>query len=93
MSTDTRRIIITGITESGEKFRPADWAERMCGYLCILRNRRLVYSPLLQPGVKAGEKCIMLDPALEASNPELYETILTFARTNHLKTCREDENL
>lgn len=87
-----KRIVIEGVTESGEKFRPSDWAERMSGSLSTIKNHRIVYSPLLQPAIKGGLKCILLDPALKESNPSLYESILTFANNNKLKICEEDDD-
>lgn len=90
MSKSGKKIIIEGVTESGEHFRPSDWAERMSGSLSTFRKHRILYSPLLQPAVKDGHKCVMLDPALKKSNPELYESILNFARDNKLKICDEE---
>lgn len=88
---DSERIIIEGITESGEIFRPSDWAERMSGSLCTFRNRRIVYSPLLQPTVEGGNKCVILDLKLKQSNPTLYQSILEFAKANKLKMHKEHE--
>jgi len=85
-----KKILIAGETESGEKFRPADWAERMSGNLSTFHRHRMVYSPLLQPVVKNGQKCVLLDPALKNDNPALYEAILNFVESNKLKTS-EDE--
>lgn len=89
-----RKIVIEGVTAGGEKFRPSDWAERMSGKLATFKNRRIHYSPLLQPSIsKAGYKCVELDPNLKTSNPDLYESILEFAKTNDLKLCSaEDDN-
>lgn len=86
------KIIIEGVTESGQTFRPSDWAERVSGSLSTVRNHRLYYSPLLQPSTRQGNKCVALDPALKESNPELYQSILDFAKTNHLRICQEEEN-
>lgn len=86
-----KKIIIEGVTESGEQFRPSDWAERMSGNLSTFRNHRIYYSPLLQPSVKDGNKCIVLDPELEKSNPALYQSILDFAKSNKLKICGEED--
>ncbi len=87
------KILIEGITESGEKFRPSDWAERMSGKLGTFEKHRIHYSPLLQPTMKDGNKCVVLDPQLEESNPELYKSILEFAKNNKLKICDvDDEN-
>ena len=92
MSDDsTKKIIIEGITESGETFRPSDWAERMSGQLSTFHKRRIQYSPLLQPSVKDGARCVLLDPKLKKSNPQLYDSILEFARKNHLRICGEED--
>lgn len=85
------KIIIEGVTEAGETFRPSDWAERMSGSLCTFRNRRITYSPLLQPIVKGGHKCILIDPILQESNPGLYDSIMAFARTNQLKVGKQTQ--
>ena len=82
MAEQDNKIIIEGITEAGETFRPSDWAERMSGALSSFRNHRMVYSPLLQPSVKDGNKCVMLDRSLKDTNPELYQSILDFAHNN-----------
>lgn len=85
-----KKVVITGITNEGQTFRPSDWAERMSGNLATFKDCRLHYSPLLSPSVnEEGDKCVILDPLLKETNPELYQSLLTFARTNHLKICRE----
>lgn len=92
MSTEKpKKIIIEGVTESGEQFRPSDWAERMSGSMCTFNNHRIVYSPLLQPSVQAGAKCVILDPALKETNPEMYKSIMEFVKENKLKMHEEDE--
>ena len=88
---DKKKILIEGITDTGETFRPSDWAERMSGGLSTFRKRRIQYSPLLQPTMKDGHKCVLLDPKLKQSNPSLYNSILEFAKNNHLKICDEDD--
>jgi hypothetical protein len=92
MSKKDKKIIIEGITDSGETFRPSDWAERMSGKLSTFRKRRIHYSPLLQPSTKDGHKCVVLDPNLKISNPELYQSILDFAKNNQLKICQDDDD-
>jgi Protein of unknown function (DUF3579) len=91
MSEKKRTIIIEGITESGETFRPSDWAERMSGQLSTFRKHRIRYSPMLQPTMKEGHQCVVLDPTLKESNPQLYQSILEFAKANHLKICKDNE--
>lgn len=88
--SSSKKIIIEGVTEEGDQFRPSDWAERMSGSLCTFNRHRVVYSPLLQPMVKGGNKCVLIDPALKDSNPELYQSIMDFAKTNKLKIDEEN---
>lgn len=87
--TDTK-IVIEGITEDGQAFRPSDWAERMSGSLSTFRNHRIYYSPLLKPSIQNENKCVVLDKSLKDSNPALYDHILEFARKNKLKICGEE---
>ena len=80
------KIVIEGITAKGQRFRPRDWSERMSGRLATVKNRRIHYSPLLQPMVnEQGNKCVLLDPALQTAHPNLYNSILKFARDNQLR--------
>ncbi len=85
------KIVIEGITETGETFRPSDWAERFSGSLSTFRNHRIYYSPLLRPSIQNENKCLILDKSLKESNPALYEHILEFAHKNKLKICGEDD--
>jgi hypothetical protein len=90
---DPEKIIIQGVTNEGETFRPSDWAERMSGQLSTMKKRRIRYSPLLQPTVLDGHKCVVLDPKLKASNPTLYNSILEFAKNNNLQICKDDATM
>lgn len=82
------KIIINGITDEGVKFRPSDWAERMCGSLSTFRDRRMIYSPLLRPVCIDGIKCVVVDPELEKSHAPLFKYIFEFAQKNNLKVTR-----
>lgn len=87
-----KTIVIEGITSQGKTFRPSDWAERMSGSLASFKNSRIHYSPLLQPSVNSkGNQCVLLDPKLKESSPQLYQAILDFARTNSLRICGEED--
>ena len=86
-----KKIVIEGLTQSGEKFRPSDWAERMSGSLCTFKNRRITYSPMLQPTVQNGCACVILDPDLKDTNPSLFEEIMEFAQNNKLRIHGEEE--
>lgn len=92
MKNKPSKIIIEGVTESGETFRPSDWAERMSGTLSTFHKHRIHYSPMLQPSMKDGHKCVVIDPNLKQSNPDLYESIIKFAKTNNLRICKEDDD-
>lgn len=85
MGKKNKKIVIEGVTGSGQIFRPSDWAERMSGNLLTFKKRRLQYSPMLQPSFRDGHKCVILDTELEETNPGLYQSILNFAQNNDLK--------
>jgi hypothetical protein len=88
---EKKTIVIEGITSKGDTFRPSDWAERMSGTMASFKNSRIHYSPLLQPSVNhEGYKCVLLDPKLKESSPQVYQAILEFAKANQLNICGED---
>lgn len=94
MPKPSKKIIIQGITSQGQTFRPSDWAERMSGVMASFKNKRIYYSPLLQPSVsEEGLKCILVDPVLKDSSPQVYEAILNFAKHNNLNICDEDQEV
>jgi hypothetical protein len=80
-------ILIEGVTETGEKFRPSDWAERMCGCLASFTNRRMAYSPQLRPIIdqESRTKCLVIDTKLKETNPDIFDCIMKFAGENRLK--------
>lgn len=87
-----KTIVIEGVTPQGKTFRPSDWAERMSGSLANFKNNRIHYSPLLQPSVNSdGYKCVLLDPKLKESSPQVYKAIMDFAKANNLKICGEED--
>jgi hypothetical protein len=79
-------IVIQGITESGQPFRPSDWAERLCGMMSVFgEDSRLSYSPYLKPIMAAGIRCVVVDLQLEQLDPEAFRFLMGFARDNELK--------
>lgn len=86
----SKKTILIGLTAEGNKFRPSDWAERMCGSLCTFRNRRIYYSPLLRPAIREGIKCVIIDETLVDKEPGIHKQILNFAETNKLQMISED---
>jgi hypothetical protein len=88
-----KKIVIEGVTQKGKTFRPSDWAERMSGSMATFKNSRILYSPMLQPSVNhEGYKCVLLDPKLKESSPDVYNAILAFAKDNNLNICGEEDD-
>ena len=78
-------IVIQGITAAGEKFRPSDWAERLCGMMSVFgEDRQLSYSPYLKPVIVVGTTCVVVDCKLAALDPVAYKFLMSFARDNEL---------
>lgn len=79
-------IVIQGITESGQTFRPSDWAERLCGMMSVFgEDRHLSYSPYLKPIMAAGVRCVVVDLALRETDDAAFRFLLSFAKDNELK--------
>ena len=79
-------IVIQGVTESGQQFRPSDWAERLCGMMSVFgEDSRLSYSPYLKPIMAGGIRCVVVDIRLEELEPMAYRFLLAFAKDNELK--------
>ena len=79
------KIIIEGVTENGHKFRPSDWADRMCGSLSTFRDRRVHYSPMFYPANIDGNPCVIMDSALKELHPSMFIYALEFAEENQLR--------
>jgi hypothetical protein len=79
-------IVIQGVTESGQSFRPSDWAERLCGMMSVFgQDRHLSYSPYLKPIIAGGIRCVVVDLRLEGMDPDAFRFLLGFAKDNELK--------
>ncbi len=59
-------FIIVGITIDGKKFRPSDWADRLCGVMSAFgADNRMMYSPYVRPGCTLkGDKTVLVDARL-----------------------------
>lgn len=85
------KIIIRGITQQGRKFRPSDWAERLCGAFATYgRGRRIHYHPLVQVGAWEGTNCVVVDASLEESEPMTFDFLMRFAQDNALQVVHSD---
>lgn len=79
-------FIIVGVTSEGRKFRPSDWAERLCGIMSAFGSeRRMTYSPYVQPGDRNGDKCVFVDGRIHDVEPMAYTFLVNFAKDNDLR--------
>ena len=85
-TTDSTTFIIVGLTKQGKKFRPSDWAERLCGVMSAFgAERKMKYSPYVGPGDYNGEKAVFVDGRLGEIEPMAYRFMLNFAQDNDLQ--------
>ncbi|WP_264770111.1 DUF3579 domain-containing protein, partial [Coxiella burnetii] len=39
-----------------------------------------------------GHKCVVIDPPLKKTNPELYDSFIKFSKANKLRICKENSD-
>ncbi|MBK5913353.1 DUF3579 domain-containing protein [Rhodocyclus purpureus] len=79
-------FVIVGQTTGGKRFRPSDWAERLCGALSAFGARKRVqYSPYVGPGDFEGFKAVFVDGELYEFEPTAYRFVQHFAHDNELR--------
>lgn len=79
-------LVIKGITRDGQPFRPSDWSDRLCGVMSAFgADEQLRYSPLVQPALRAGIRCVIVKKELVALEPRLFKFFLSFAVENELQ--------
>ncbi len=87
----TGKVIIQGITKEGGKFRPSDWAERLCGAVASYGpGRRIIFHPNVKLASMEGVKCVVLDASLEEDDEMLFDFLTDFAEENNLQIVRMD---
>jgi hypothetical protein len=85
MSAPTK-VILHGLTQDGRKFRPSDWAERLCGAVASYdKNRRITFHPCVSLASINGIKCVVVEASLEQDDEMLFEFLIEFATENKLK--------
>lgn len=90
MSQFVNKLVIESVREDGKRFRPSDWIERLSSNMGTFgADHRLHYANEVKPGVVDGEKCLIVDNSLEASDPEAFRYIMNFANTNSLRCTRK----
>lgn len=90
-----RQFIIHGVTQSGQRFRPSDWAERLSGVMARFRpggsrGGPLTYSPYVVPMVIEGVRCVVVDHRLRQLEPLAWNFIEEFAKDNNLRTSERE---
>lgn len=92
MIINQQDIIIKGVTLSGQKFRPSDWADRLCSVLYSLdRDHRKGFLACVQPVNLDGEKCVVVNKKLGSQDPQAFRFLMGFAGDNDLEVV-EGEN-
>jgi hypothetical protein len=82
---DAAKIVIVGMTASGQKFRPGDWADRLCGMMSVFGEDRLLsYSPYLKLVMVNRVTCVVVDRDLEQLDPAAFKFLMGFATDNEL---------
>jgi Protein of unknown function (DUF3579) len=79
-------LVIKGLTREGQQFRPSDWSDRLCGVMSAFgADEQLRYSPLVQPALRDGMRCVIVKKELAALEPRLFKFFLSFAVENELQ--------
>lgn len=77
---------VVGVTISGGRFRPSDWAERLaCLGAQFGPDARLCYALDLQPTFFEGHRALRVLTSLEQRSPQLWATVFDFAAGNGLR--------
>ena len=85
-TSESTTFIIVGLTKQGKKFRPSDWAERLCGVLSAFgAEKKMKYSRYVGPGHYNDEKAVFVDGQLYDIEPMAYRFVLNFAQDNDLQ--------
>lgn len=87
MSQIFESFVIIGITREGKKFRPSDWADRLCGIMSAFgSDHRMKYSRYVRPGCNLkGDKTVVVDARLYGIEPLAYKFLVNFANDNQLQ--------
>lgn len=95
MTDNINSFVIIGVTSDGKKFRPSDWADRLCGIMSAFgADHRMQYSPYVRPGCNLkGDKTVLVDARLYELEPLAFKFLLNFAKDNDLLVEPIDDEL
>ena len=87
MDQQTTQFIISGVTEDGARFRPSDWAERLCASVASFgADGRIRRSPFVKIDLEGTEKRLIIDARLAETNTQGFAFIRNFANANRMRT-------
>jgi len=87
MDQQATQFIISGITEDGARFRPSDWAERLCASVAYAgADGRIKRSPFVKIDLNGKEKRLIIDARLAEINKQGFAFIRNFANANRMCT-------
>jgi hypothetical protein len=95
-SNKSNEVIILGVTQSGQTFRPSDWAERLAGVMSSIRpggaipGDHLSYSPWCVPNTLNGQKCVVVNTDIREANVMAWDFLMGFAKYNTLQLIKPD---
>lgn len=103
LNQQNNKIFIQGITNKGKKFRPSDWAERLCcSVSCftpegqgIKNNICGIFSPYAVPVFIGDTQFVMVDKKLMDFELNAFNFLMDFAKDNDLpilEACEIKEN-
>ncbi len=90
-SNISKEVVILGVTQSGQTFRPSDWAERLAGVISSIRpapanpGDHFSYSPWCVPNTLQGQKCVIVHIDIRAANVMAWDFLMGFAKDNDLQ--------
>lgn len=87
MPTKVESFVIVGVTCEDKKFRPSDWADRLCGIMSAFgSDNRMTYSPYVRPSCTLeGYASVVVDARLHDIEPLAFKFLVNFAKDNNLK--------
>ena len=86
-------IILLGLTECGNKFRPSNWAERLAiSVATVGPHRRIIHHPRVHSAMHDGISAVVVDRILEDENQMMFEFFINFAKGNKLQILNLDDD-
>ena len=82
-------MVILGKTQTGGRFRPSDWCERLHGVLRALDEEdAAAFAGCVRLVNYQGNKAVWVDRRLQDENEQLFSFFRRFADDNQLQTVR-----